>query len=769
MGRGVAAPAMMRNMTVPSSTYRLQLSAEFTLDDAAALMDYLQELGVGAVYLSPVLTATKGSTHGYDTTDPTSIDPERGGEEAWSRVLAAAKEQGLDVVVDIVPNHVGVSAPQENHAWWDVLTHGPDAARAHWFDIDWTRGKLLVPILGSDADTAELSVDTSGDEPLLAYYDHRFPLAPGTWSPDADLSDVLAQQHYELVDWRRGDSELNYRRFFTITTLAGVRQEDPDVFAATHARIARMLAEGIGGLRVDHPDGVADPADYFSRLRDLAGEETWLLGEKILEPGEKLPDWPIEGTTGYDAMREVEHAFIDTAKADAFDDLYRRYATDQRTFAEHVSDAKRRAATELLAAERARMLRILGRDDAATADALAELAVAMPVYRTYPGDTTEPLDQAAASVTTSRPDLADAVEALRPTLTTDPEMSRRFGQYSGAVMAKGVEDTTFYRWSRFVGLNEVGGDPATFGGSLDAFHDAQKERQATQPHAMTALATHDTKRGEDVRARLAALSEVPVTYGRFLEELEHHTEVPNGNFLQLIAQTVVGTGIIERQRLHDYVVKAAREASQETTWTQVDEVFEQAITAAVDACFDHQSVRVQLDRLLSLIEQPGWSNSLGRKLVQLTMPGVPDVYQGTEMLDDSLVDPDNRRPVDYAARRAMLDSTPLPWLDGSGAAKFHVVRTALHLRRERPELFTGYTPVHASGDASDHFLGFDRGGALTAVTRLPYGLGQRDGWGDASLTLEGSWTDQLTGAEFTGEVRVNDLFDHYPVALLTKQ
>ncbi|GAA1707435.1 malto-oligosyltrehalose synthase [Propioniferax innocua] len=756
-------------MTVPSSTYRLQLSAEFTLDDAAALMDYLQELGVGAVYLSPVLTATKGSTHGYDTTDPTSVDPERGGEEAWSRLLTAAKEHGLAVVVDIVPNHVGVSAPQENHAWWDVLTHGPDAARAHWFDIDWTRGKLLVPILGSDADTAELSVDTSGDEPLLAYYDHRFPLAPGTWSPGADLSDVLAQQHYELVDWRRGDSELNYRRFFTITTLAGIRQEDPDVFAATHARIARMLAEGVGGLRVDHPDGVADPADYFSRLRDLAGEKTWLLGEKILEPGEKLPDWPIEGTTGYDALREVEHAFIDTAKADAFDDLYRRYATDQRTFTEHVGDAKRRAATELLAAERARMLRVLGRDDAATTDALAELAVAMPVYRTYPGDTTEPLDQAVASVTDSRPDLTEAVAALRPMLTTDPEMSRRFGQYSGAVMAKGVEDTTFYRWSRFVGLNEVGGDPATFGGSLDAFHDAQQERQSAQPQAMTALATHDTKRGEDVRARLAALSEVPVTYGRFLEELEHHTEVPNGNFLQLIAQTVVGAGIIERQRLHDYVIKAAREASQETTWTQVNETFEQAITAAVDACFDHESVRVQLDRLLSLIEQPGWSNSLGRKLVQLTMPGVPDVYQGTEMLDDSLVDPDNRRPVDYSARRAMLDSTPLPWLDGSGAAKFHVVRTALRLRRECPELFTGYTPMHANGDAADHFLGFDRGGALTAVTRLPYGLGQRDGWGDTSLMLQGSWTDQLTGAGFTGEVRVNDLFDHYPVALLTKQ
>ena len=769
MGRGVAAPAMMRNMTVPSSTYRLQISAEFTLDDAAALMDYLQELGAGAVYLSPVLTATKGSAHGYDTTDPTSIDPERGGEEAWSRLLAAAKEHCLDVVVDIVPNHVGVSSPQENHAWWDVLTHGPDAARAHWFDIDWTRGRLLVPILGSDADTAELSVDTSGDEPLLAYYDHRFPLAPGTWDPDVDLAHVLAQQHYELVDWRRGDSELNYRRFFTITTLAGVRQEDPEVFAATHARIARMLAEGVGGLRVDHPDGVADPADYFSRLRDLAGEETWLLGEKILEPGEKLPDWPIEGTTGYDAMREVEHAFIDTAKADAFDDLHRRYATDKRTFTEHVGDAKRRAATELLAAERARMLRVLGRDDAATADALAELAVAMPVYRTYPGDTTAPLDQAAASVIASHPELADAVGTLRPTLSADPEMSRRFGQYSGAVMAKGVEDTTFYRWSRFIGLNEVGGDPVTFGASLDAFHEAQQDRQATQPHAMTALATHDTKRGEDVRARLAALSEVPVTYGRFLEELEHHTEVPNGNFLQLIAQTVVGTGMIERQRLHDYVIKAAREASQETTWTQVDEAFEQTITAAVDACFDHQSVRVQLDRLLSLIEQPGWSNSLGRKLVQLTMPGVPDVYQGTEMLDDSLVDPDNRRPVDYTARRAMLDSTPLPWLDGSGAAKFHVVRTALRLRRERPELFTGYTPMHANGDAADHFLGFDRGGALTAVTRLPYGLGQRDGWGDTSLMLQGSWTDQLTGAGFTGEVRVNDLFDHYPVALLTKQ
>lgn len=754
-------------MTTPSSTYRLQLTDEFTLKDAVGVLDYLDDLGVDAVYLSPVLTSTRGSTHGYDCTDPTTIDTTRGGEEAWARFLAAATEHGMGVVVDIVPNHVGISAPQENPAWWDVLTHGESSQYAAWFDIDWTTGPILVPILGSDADVAELTLDTSGDEPLVAYHDHRFPLAPGT-DTDAGMSAILAAQHYRLVDWRRGDSELNHRRFFTITTLAGIRQEDPAVFEATHARVRRMVDEGVIGLRVDHPDGVADPADYFGRLRELAGPRMWLLAEKILEPGERLPAWPIAGTTGYDALREVEHVFIDQTKEQAFDELYAAYGDDHRSFADHATEGKRRAATNLLAAERARLLRLLGTDDPRITEALTELAVALPVYRTYPGDTTAPLDEAITSVARIRPDLRDAVETLRPELVDHPELSRRFGQYSGAVMAKGVEDTTFYRWSRFIGLNEVGGDPATFGSSVADFHQAQERRQREHPEAMTTLATHDTKRGEDVRARLAALSELPRTYGRWLEELAHHTAVPNGSFLQLIAQTVVGTGLIERQRLYDYVIKAAREASLDTTWTDVNEEFERAICAAVDVCFDHESVRTLLDHLLTQVEQPGWSNSLARKLVQLTMPGLPDVYQGTELFDDSLVDPDNRRPVDYAARRAMLDSTPLPWLDGSGAAKFHVVRTALRLRREHPESFSDYQPVFASGGAAEHFLGFDRGGAITAVTRLPYGLGKREGWGDATIELDGTWVDRLTNAGFTGTTRVAELFDHYPVALLTR-
>lgn len=755
-------------MTVPSSTYRLQLTEDFTLADAASCLDYLADLGVGAVYLSPVLTATRGSTHGYDCTDPTTIDAARGGEEGWARLLAAAREAGLGVVVDIVPNHLGIAAPAENRAWWDVLRHGRASRYAAWFDIDWDAGPILVPILGSEEDVAQLRVDTAGDEPELAYHDHRFPLAPGT-DPDADLSRVLAAQHYRLVDWRRGDTELTYRRFFTITTLAGVRQEDPAVFDATHARVAQMVAEGVAGLRVDHPDGVADPADYFTRLRALAGADMWLLGEKILEPGEVLPAWPIAGTTGYDALREVEQVFVATANEAAFDDLYATYAQDRRTFGEHVADAKRRAATQLLAAERARLLRVLGTDDARVADALAELAVALPVYRTYPGGTSAPLEEAAGVVGERRPDLRDAVEVLRPHLTGDGEVARRFGQYSGAVMAKGVEDTTFYRWTRFIGLNEVGGDPESFGSSVERFHAAQAERQRRHPEAMTTLATHDTKRGEDVRARLAALSEVPEPYGRFLEELSHHTRVPNGSFCQLIAQTVVGTGLIERRRLHDYVVKAAREASQDTTWTDPDEDFETAIREAVDACFDHESVRSQLDRLLGLIEHLGWINSLGRKLVQLTMPGVPDVYQGTELFDDSLVDPDNRRPVDYALRREMLDSTPLPWLDATGAGKFHVVRCALRLRREHPEWFCDYTPVTATGVAAQHVLAFDRGGAITAVTRLPYGLGSKDAWGDTTLPLDGRWHDELTGAQFDGPVLMNDLFGHYPVALLTRR
>lgn len=748
-------------VTPPSATYRLQIRRTFTLDDAAATVDYLRELGVGAVYLSPILQSTAGSDHGYDTTDPLHIDTDRGGESGWAALLAAAASAGLRVVVDIVPNHLGISAPRENPAWWDVLTHGEQSAYADWFDIDWSR-PIVVPVLGDDA---VLTVE-DGE---LAYYEHRFPLAPGSWSPGDDPAAVHERQHYRLVHHSRGDAELSYRRFFTVTTLAGVRQEDPAVFEATHARVATMITEGVSGLRVDHPDGLVDPGEYQQRLARLA-PEAWITVEKILEPGEQLPAWPVAGTTGYDAMREVNGVFVDVAGEAGATERYQRLTGDTLTSAEHVEQGKRMIVDRLLVAE-VRRIAALAPDVTDAEAAVAEIAIAFGVYRSYLPDGVADLDHALVLAEQRRPELAEAFAALSARLH-DPadELARRFQQLSGATMAKGTEDTAFYRYARFIALNEVGADAGEFGIGLDDFHALQHARQQRQPQSMTSLSTHDTKRGEDVRARLAVLAELGEEWERFAAGFVTRAQLPNRAFAYFLAQTLVGVGPVEdRERLHAYAEKAMREASQETRWTAVDETYESAVQAAIDLAYDDTGLRDGWERLLALVEQPGWSNALGQKLVQLTMPGVPDVYQGTELWEDSLVDPDNRRPVDFSERRALLESvSAAPRVDASGAAKLWVTTTALRLRRDRPELFTSYAPVTVTGSAAAHAIAYDRGGAVTVATRLPVGLARAGGWRDTVIELPGAWTDALSGLAHDGPVRLGDLLTGLPVALLVR-
>ena len=753
--------ASLSEVTPPSSTYRLQIRKSFTLDDAAAVVGYLRDLGVGAVYLSPVLQSTTGSDHGYDTTDPLRIDADRGGEEGWANLLATAADAGLQVVVDIVPNHLGISSARENPYWWDVLTHGQGSAYADWFDVDWSR-PIVVPVLG---DGAVLSIE-DGE---LAYYEHRFPLAPGSWEQGEDPATVHERQHYRLVHHSRGDRELNYRRFFVVSTLAGVRQEDPAVFEATHRRVARMIEEGVAGLRVDHPDGLVDPGGYQQRLADLA-PEAWITVEKILEPGERLPDWPVAGTTGYDAMREVNGVFIDTAGEAEATERYQRLTGDQLTSAEHVERGKRMIVDDLLVAEVERIA-ALAPDVADAAAAVSEVAVAFGVYRSYLPDGVADLDKALVLAEQRRPELASAFEALSPRLhDASDELARRFQQLSGATMAKGTEDTAFYRYARFIALNEVGADAGEFGIGLDDFHALQQVRHQHQPRSMTSLSTHDTKRGEDVRARLAVLAELGEEWERFAEELLSRSGIGNRAFAYFLAQTLVGVGPVEeRERLHAYAEKAMREASQESSWTSIDAAYEETVQAAIDLAYDDSAVRDAWQRLLALVEQPGWSNALGQKLVQLTIPGTPDVYQGTELWEDSLVDPDNRRPVDFALRRGLLGSQrSAPSVDATGGAKLWVTATALRLRRDRPELFSSYTPAAVSGSAAVHAIAYDRGGALTVATRLPIGLSRAGGWGDTVLQLDGTWTDTLTGATHTDTVRLSDLLSRLPVALLTR-
>lgn len=757
--------------TTPSSTYRLQIRAGFTLDDAAALVDYLADLGVGAVYLSPLLTSTSGSDHGYDVTDPTTLDAARGGEEGWASLVGAARAAGLGLVLDIVPNHLGVAAPHENPAWWGVLAEGESSPYARWFDIDWSTAPLRIPVLGDEVADDELQVVAVDGGHEVRYHEHRYPVAAGTFTEGDTAQDVLQRQHYRLVGWRKAGTELNYRRFFAVADLAGLRVEDEAVFDATHARVARMVAEDqLVGIRVDHPDGLVDPATYFQRLRALA-PQGWLIGEKILEPGEVLPDWPVQGTSGYDAMTEVGHAFISPAGEGAFTELYADLTGDRQTMHEAVLAGKRHVVATLFGSELRRIAALapeLDGDEVRTA--LGELACHFRVYRSYLPDGVADLD-AAVGAAGQDPAVARTLEALSSRLhDPEDELARRVQQLSGAVMAKGTEDTAYYRQARFVALNEVGGDPDTFGVDPEGFHAAQRRRQEELPGSMTALSTHDTKRGEDVRARLAVLSEVPQAWERYARHFMEHSGLPRDSvadraFGYFLAQTLVGAGRIERERLHAYAEKAMREASASTSWDAPDERFESAVHAAVDAAYDDPSVADDLARLLTLVEQPGWSNALGQKLVQLTMPGVPDVYQGTELWEDSLVDPDNRRPVDFGVRRTMLGSGDAPVVDASGAAKLRVVREALRLRRDRPELFTGYTPVQASGPAAEHLLAFDRGGVTTCVTRLPLTLAEAGGWRGTTLTT-GPVTDLLTGRDLEGEIELDELFGRLPVALL---
>lgn len=753
----------------PSSTYRLQIRSTFDLNDAAELVGYLAELGVGAVYLSPILTSATGSDHGYDVVDVTAIDPARGGTAGWQKLVSAAADAGLQVVVDIVPNHLGVAAAQENPAWWDVLQYGQDSTYADWFDINWSRGRLLLPVLGDDVDLAsELSV-VDGE---LRYYERRFPLAPGTEPTSSQsASDVHDRQHYELVNYRRADTEQNYRRFFAVTTLAGVRVEDEPVFAATHAEILRWVREdGVHGIRVDHPDGLVDPGGYLDRLREQA-PDAWITVEKILEPGESLlPSWPVAGTTGYDAMTEVCSVLIDTGAEQLFTELYQANTGDQRTFHDHVIAGKRVVASTILSAEVQR-LATLAPQVPDSVETLTELLVAFPVYRSYLPDGEAYLDEAAEAVRRTRPDLGHSVEALLPVLSEPTqELARRFQQASGAIMAKGVEDTAYYRYNRFIALNEVGGNPAGFGLSVLEFHQAQQQRQQDWPESMTSLSTHDTKRGEDVRARLAVLSELPAEWEVLLSTLQSKVQVPNPAFAYLLWQSFLGAGLISKDRMHAYAEKAMREANDGTGWTDPDEGFEAAVHTAVDTAYDDPAVHSLLSEFIARIEPHGWSNSLSQKLLQLTVPGIPDVYQGTELWEDSLVDPDNRRAVEFATRRALLESmTKPPVVDRSAAAKLWVTTRALRARRDRPELFSTYSPVEATGRQAEHLVGFDRGGAITLATRLPMTLATAGGWADTSIELDGSYTDVLTERRIEGTALLADVLSTYPVALLIKQ
>ena len=772
---------------VPSATYRLQVTADFNLFEAAAVTGYLSQLGVGAVYVSPLLRSTTGSRHGYDVVDHRLVDPARGGDAGLAALTHACHEAGLGLVVDIVPNHMGVAAPAENHAWWDVLRLGRKSPFAAWFDIDWriNNGRILIPVLGDDADPA---TDLRVEAGELHYYEHRYPIAPGTG--EGSSAAVHDRQHYQLVSFRFADTSQNYRRFFAETELASLRVEDPAVFDATHAEILRWVDEyEVTGLRIDHPDGLVNPGRYLERLA-AAAPGCWITVEKITKPGERLPTaWPVAGTTGYDALSEVNALLVDPDAEGAMTQLYVELTGDDADFEEQIADGKRMVVTTIMQAEVRRLARLVPEIDNAV-EVVAELAIAFPVYRSYLPLGAEYLAEAVRRVAIGRPQLAQSIEAILPRLSEpSDELCVRFQQLTGAIMAKGVEDTAYYRYSRFIALNEVGGYPGTFGSGIAKFHAGQQRRAEVSPGGMTTLSTHDTKRGEDIRARLAVLAELPDQWAETARALMALAPVPNAAFGYLLWQSAValpalpimalhavpdpasgtrGTGDPRRARFHAYAEKAMREAADGTGWVDRDEAFERAVHAAVDAAYDNPQMRELIASLSAKIEPHGWVNSLSAKVIQLTMPGVPDIYQGSELWDDSLVDPDNRRPVDFTFRHAALTAlSEPPVLDETGLAKLWVVSRSLRARRDHPELFSGYTPLMVDGARQKHLVAFDRGGAITLATRLPAGLSSAGGWGDTVLPLPpGRYRDVFTGSTYCGELMVADAFGEYPVALL---
>ena len=771
-------------MRTPQSTYRLQITSGFTLVDAAERLAALADLGVDWVYLSPILQAEPGSDHGYDVVSHARIDEARGGAEGLDALAQEAQRLGMGVLVDIVPNHMGVATPEHNSWWWQVLRDGRESPLADAFDIDWDAGggKLLLPIVGDndwseDGTVAHLRLDR--DREALRYWETKLPVAPGTGA--GTPQEVLERQHYRLGHWKQGDDQLNYRRFFAVSSLAAVRVELPEVFEASHVEIQRWFDERlVQGLRVDHPDGLRDPAGYLDDLDRLTGG-AFVLVEKILEPGEELPSWATAGTTGYDTLGLIDRVLTDEAAAATLDALDARLRGGESVdWSDMTHRTKRRIADTILRAEVLRLERearaadALGeRAPADTADAIAELLACFPVYRSYLPEGLAHLATAAERAKRRRPDLAATIELLLPVLGNARQpVALRFQQTSGMVMAKGVEDTAFYRYSRLTSLNEVGGDPEVFAIDVPGFHAAMGRRQTEWPNAMNALSTHDTKRGEDVRARITTIAEVPEAWEALLDRLLVFAPREGRAFVNLLLQAVVGAWPATEERLVAYLQKAAREADAITHWTDPDTRFEHHLAELVRHVLA-EPARSDVEAFLAETEAGFRANVLSAKLLNLTIPGFPDVYQGAEGLEQSLVDPDNRRPVDWERMDALRHEAASP-LSGEWSlevAKTRLVREALRLRRAHPERFEQYEPLLAHGTAADHVIAYDRGGAIAVATRLPIGLAAAGGWGDTTIQLpSGHWHESLTGRDLRGgEVPLGVLLGVAPVALLTRE
>ncbi len=806
---------------IPTTTYRLQLGPELDFDAATAALDYLQDLGVSDVYCSPILQAAPGSTHGYDVVDPTRISAELGGREGFERFASAAHGRGMGVVVDVVPNHMGVPTPlYHNRALWSVLRYGPSSQHAKWFDGTGEGEGILMPFLGSRIGTAlangEITrrnlvvpgLEHEGPQPVLVHHDQVYPVRAGTENLPLDV--CVAEQYYRLAYWKVAAEELNFRRFFDVDTLVAVRVEDPEVFDATHALLLELYEAGhIDGFRIDHPDGLANPRDYMRRL-STATKGAWIAAEKILEAEETLPDdWMVCGTTGYDATWRIGALLCDPNGYGELASVSHMVAGDiPGTLPEVVEQAKSEVMNSSLMAEVHRIASlayeicsadIMLRDHTQgwIASCLGAMVVAIDRYRAYivPGEpapekSTEVLETAAAKAKNMLDeDLHDTLEVVLDLVSGHDvgsgdhrlqplrdELVIRFQQVCGAVQAKGLEDTAFYRWTHLVALNEVGGSPQTWGLSPDDFHHWCATMASNWPATMTAGSTHDTKRSEDVRARQLVISQYASEWREMITSLHLLAEDIEGHAENLLWQTIAGTwtdsGPIEVGRLVEYMIKVVREQKIWTSWTSPDLEAEDRMTTRIKALCANEDVMGTFADWYALTEDAARDTVLSMKAIQLTCVGVADNYQGTETLQNTLVDPDNRRPVDFRAiYRTVKD---LAGRDPVTLAeeKLHLTRSIMRLRRRRPEAFVGKQATYcAVPTSSGHVVAYSRGEdarVIVVATRLPRPVLERDALVGASVVLpEGSWHDVVSGHDWNGgNIDLAELLAHFPCAVL---
>jgi (1->4)-alpha-D-glucan 1-alpha-D-glucosylmutase len=907
---------------IPIATYRVQLTADFNFDAAAGIVPYLKSLGVTHLYASPFMKARKGSTHGYDIVDHTQLNPELGGEAGFARLSEALKQHRLGLVLDFVPNHVGVHFA-DNPWWLDVLEWGPASPHAASFDIDWdtlpwrARGGVLLPIIGSSYGEAlekgeiELRYDAGEGSFSAWYFEHRLPIAPqrygetlrtivreagaesepagkqllglasrhtGPRRPSRDdapafkaelkgiagsaeiiargldayragpgrpaqtlaLHHLLERQHYKLGQWRLASSEINYRRFFDVNTLAGLRVEDAGTFDAIHRLVKRLIADDrLQGLRLDHIDGLRDPAQYFQRLRRLirdaqgdTAQPFYMVIEKILGEHEQLHRFAgVHGTTGYEWLNVISQVLVDGKGLEPLDEIWRQVSNMSPKLEPVLLQAKRRVLETLLTSEFTVLTRLLARIAGGhystrdfSADSLRQAlelyVLYFPVYRTYltpAGPSAHDRALISETIEKARANWFGADEGifdfLRDTLTLDliapgrvphskPRV-RRFAlkvqQFTGPMMAKSLEDTAFYRYHRLLALNEVGGDPAAGALPVETFHNMMRRRAKEWPHGMTATTTHDTKRGEDARARLLALAEIPGEWAGAVGRwkilnaphlvVEESMRSPSAAFEYMLYQALVGAWpLVEHddqflERMQAYALKAAREGKQETSWLNPHAAYEGGLRTFLARILDPTLSAEFLSSLRSFTQRTsllGALNSLGQITLKATMPGVPDFYQGTEFWDFSLVDPDNRRPVDFAARASALGSVETPdWADlvhnwTNGRIKLAWTRHLLKLRAEFAEVFAhgDYQPLEVTGPHRDHVIAFARrhGGdaVIVAVGKslAPLTQGGRV-WPDAKAYDGAIVTKGYSLAGIGGnELPLADAFKHLPATVL---